>query len=100
MYSPVYKSFLNNIYKKKIIKSKIKYLKYRNWKSFYVFLNYHTQQRSGFNITRVYLLNLKLWYFYKTNLINIPKNLCKSTIHLVSLKNFFICLESKIKWFY
>jgi hypothetical protein len=70
VYSSVLECFFNKLYRKR--KINIKRYTYLNWRGFYSFLNYHTQHRTGVNMTRSYLINSKLWYFQKKKTIRLP----------------------------
>lgn len=99
MYGIIYKLINKTIVSRKL-KKKIKYLNYLNWRGFYVFHNFHTQFRKSWNVTRVYLLNNKLWYFQKKNFLTLPINFHKMEIKVLSQNNNYKKLVSKIKWFY
>lgn len=98
MFSLILNSYLKIKNKKKFSKQ-IKRFKIQNHKGFYVFLNYHTQQRSGYNITRVYLLNEKRWYFQKKQLFKIPVNLKKQEINIITTYETQKTITSKLNDF-
>lgn len=99
MYSILYKKLLNISYKKKLLKL-IKKLNYSNWRGFYAFHNFHTQHRRSWNVTRVYLLNARLWYFQKKKFINTPECFKYQKLNIINPQSNIIVLESKIKWLY
>jgi hypothetical protein len=71
----VYCSVYNKINK---VLHKVKFMKlvkiYKKLNSKYFFLNWnqHSQDRSGLDITKTYLLNKNLWYFQKKNNLQFP----------------------------
>lgn len=95
MYSILSKKFLKINYKKKFLKL-IKKLNYINWRGFYAFHNFHTQHREGWNITRVYLLNSRLWYFQKKQFLKTSINFKYQKVSILHITNNIIKLESKL----
>jgi hypothetical protein len=98
VFSLILKSYLK-IKNKKKFSIKIKKLNSQNYRNFYIFLNYHTQHRSGYNMTRPYLLNSKLWYFQKKKIFKLSflwKKIEINTVNNIEYNK----LNSKIKWFY
>lgn len=99
MFSIILKSYLR-IKNKKKFSIKIKKLNYQNYRNFYIFLNYNTQHRSGYNMTRTYLLNSKLWYFQKKKLFKLSSEWKKLELNKIKTNIHYNKLQSKIKWFY
>lgn len=95
MYSILYKELVKISYKKKLLKL-IKKLNYANWRGFYAFHNFHTQHRRSWNVTRVYLLNARLWYFQKKQFIKTSKYFKYQKLSSLSLNNNVINLTSKL----
>ena len=98
MFSLILKSYLRIKNKKKFSKI-VKKTSIQNHRTFYIFLNYHTQHRSGYNMTRPYLLNTKLWYFQKKQLLQ-PLIMWKK-INIDIINNYIISnkLDSKLNDF-
>lgn len=100
MYSLVeqeYNKYLRN--RKKNLKKNLRRFRYYNWKEFYRFFNYHTQQRSGYDITRFYLINSRKWYFQKKKNLFFKSNkyeLKSFTCDKIMYKK----IKSKINWLY
>lgn len=90
--------FLNK--NKRLFKIRIKQYKYLYKKNFYLYFKFQTQRREGYNISRAYLLNSKLWYFQKTHLIKLPQNF--KFFFNVAVDNTLVYkkIQSKIKWLY
>ena len=98
MFSLILRSYLKIKNKKKFSKI-VKKTSIQNHRNFYIFLNYHTQHRSGYNMTRPYLLNTKLWYFQKKQLFQPPLTYKKINIDVVHDYTIFSKLDSKLNDF-
>jgi hypothetical protein len=74
--------------------------RYRKLNSKYFFINFNqqSQNRSGLDITKTYLLNKNLWYFQKKNNLKFPNCWNKKTISEVNCNNY-ITLMSKLNDF-
>lgn len=87
------------MYKKRSIKNSIKAYKKLNWKFFFRNWNLQTQRRERYDVTRVYLLNSKLWYFQKKKFTQLPLCWKKNFITPITPNIKYNSLVSKIKWF-
>jgi hypothetical protein len=94
VYGSVYKEVFKAFFKKKIIRLSKGYKKL-NSKYFFLNWNQHSQDRSGLNITKAYLLSKNLWYFQKKNNLQLPVLLKKNTIE--NIKNItYLKINSKL----
>jgi len=98
VFSLILKSYTKIKNKKKFSKL-VKKSFIQNYRSFYIFLNYHTQHRSGYNMTRPYLLNSKLWYFQKTQLLQPLIMWKRVNINIVTNHKILNTLNSKLNDF-
>ena len=99
MYNSIYKAWELKNFNKKKLKKTIKWGKLRTSIFFYRW-NAQGQHRLSWNLTRSFLLNSKLWYFQKKNIITLPLNWKKNNLSITGMIDNTLILNSKIKWLY
>jgi hypothetical protein len=94
VYGSVYKK-INKVFHKTKFMRLVKSYKKLNSKYFFFNWNQHSQDRSGLDITKTYLLNKNLWYFQKKNNLQFPFLFKKMSISEIKI-NKCITLVSKL----